>query len=137
VVVIAEALENQDRRNQHETYNLVLNTKYMVVYVRKNRDITCRKEDGGEWVSIGGTAAAMYLPPHYDHHRVVGTLWRAVQAASIIGDLNCWGGTKKRRLEEFIHEDKLGDIGMIQHTHEQGRHKCRIDRVLTKAGGRP
>ena len=56
---------------------------------------------------------------------------------TIIGDLNYCGGSKKRRLGEFIEEQNLDDIGRIEHTHEWGAHRCRIDRVLTKEKGRP
>jgi len=56
---------------------------------------------------------------------------------TILDDFNCYGGTKKRALGEVIAEFELDDIGTTQHTHEWGKHKCRIDRVLTKGGGRP
>jgi len=55
---------------------------------------------------------------------------------TIIGDLNCCRGSKNRRLEEFIEEHTMDDIGTIEHTHEWGQHKCRIDRVITKGTGR-
>jgi len=43
-------------------YNLVLNTAYMAVYVRKDRDISCKKRGIGEWVLIEEKLAAVYLP---------------------------------------------------------------------------
>ena len=39
VVVIAEALVEQDKRPNHGTYNLAWNSKYMSIYIRKDRDI--------------------------------------------------------------------------------------------------
>jgi len=54
-----------------------------------------------------------------------------------MGDFNCCGGTKQRVLQDLIEGGDWEDIGTTQHTHEWGSHKCRIDRVLTRAGGRP
>ena len=56
---------------------------------------------------------------------------------TILGDFNCCGGSKKRSLEEVMTEFDLDDIGTTQHTHEWGQHKCRINRVFTRDGGRP
>jgi len=36
VVVIAEAVRDTARRNQHPTYNLVMSTAYMAIYFRKD-----------------------------------------------------------------------------------------------------
>lgn len=58
-------------------------------------------------------------------------------AHTIIGDLNACGGSKKRRLEEFIETEQLDDIGREDHTHVWGSHRCRIDRVLTRRTGKP
>ena len=41
---------------------------------------------------------------------------------------------QKRKVDEFITEHELADIGTTQHTHEWGRQNCRIHRVLTWAG---
>jgi len=39
------------------------------------------------------------------------------EANTIMGDLNCCEGSKKRRLEEFIEAKELGGIGTTQHTY--------------------
>jgi len=48
MVVIAEAVADRERRNQHGAYELKVNTKYMGVYMRKDREIKCRKRGKGE-----------------------------------------------------------------------------------------
>jgi len=88
VVVIAEALDDQERRNTHATYNLTLNTKYLAVYVRKDRKVKCRKSGNGEWVTIGDTLGAAYLPPHLNQHQLREALTQLMQKDTIIGDLN-------------------------------------------------
>lgn len=55
--------------------------------------------------------AAAYLPPHLNHHQVRRSLMGMVRAGTIIGDLNCCGGSKKKRLEEFVEKYELDDIG--------------------------
>jgi len=137
VVVIAEAVEDREKRNQHGTYDLKVNTKYLEVYTRKDREITCKKKGGGEWVEIGGNVRAGYFPPHWDYNRVNRTLRSMLGVVdTVLGDFNCCGGSKKKSLEEVIADFELDDIGTTQHTHEWGKHKCRIDRVLTRNGGR-
>ena len=133
MVVIAEALVQQDRWPNHGTYNLVRNSKYMSGYVRKDRDIRVKSKDEGEWVLIGGNIAVVYLPLHKNPHEV-GRILRGIsrEAETIIGDLNCCGRSKKRVLEAWIEEEELQDIAREEHTHEWGRHMCRIDRVLPK-----
>ena len=59
------------------------------------------------------------------------------RAHTIIGDLNACGGSKKRRLEEFIEMEQVDDIGREEHTHKWGNHRCRIDRVLASGRGKP
>jgi len=136
VVVIAEALADQERRNQHGTYDLKLNTKYLGIYTRKDREITCRKRGAGEWALIGGNIGGAYLPPHLDQHKCRKCIENMMtKADTIMGDFNCCGGTKRRVLEEIIETQQWDDIGTTHHTHEQGKHKCRIDRVLTRVGG--
>jgi len=138
VVVIAEAVANRERRNQHGAYELRVNTKYMGVYTRKDREIKCRKRGRGEWVEIGGNTGAGYFPPHWNQHEVSRELRGMLgEVDTIMGDFNCCGGTKRRALEEVIAEFELDDIGTTQHTHEWGKPKCRIDRVLKRGGGRP
>jgi len=137
VVVIAEAVEDQERRNVHATYVLTLNTRYLVVYVRKNKQVKCKKKGNGEWVAIGDTLGAAYLPPHMNQHQLREVMSQLMQKDTIIGDLNCCGGTKKKTLEALIEERGWEDIGTTEHTHEWGNHKCRIDRVLTRGGARP
>jgi len=138
VVVIVEGVKDQKRRNSHAVYDLVVNLDYLAVYVRKDREFRSKKRGKGEWVLIGVSIAAIYLPPRLDHDRVVRALSGMVgYADTIIGDRNHCGGTKKRRLEEFIQEQALDDVSTTQHTHEWGQYKCRIDRVLTRGGGRP
>jgi len=106
VVVIAEALADQERQNQHGTYDLKLNMPFLALYTRKDRDIECRKKAGGEWVSIGGNVGADYLPPHWDQHRVRATLQGMMREMdTIIGDFNCFSGTKKRVLQELIETE--------------------------------
>ena len=41
VVVIAGAVADRERRNQHGAYHLKVNTKYLGVYTRKDREIKC------------------------------------------------------------------------------------------------
>jgi len=43
VVVIAEALAAQERRNQYGKYDLKVNIEYLGIYTRKDREITCSK----------------------------------------------------------------------------------------------
>ena len=137
VVVIAEAVADQNRRNSYGTYDLVLNTQYLAVYVRKDRTITCKRRGKGEWVMIANTLAAGYLPPHFDQHKVRLVVTQMMEGDTIIGDLNCCRGTKKRVLEELIESREWDNIRTTQHTYEWGNHNCRIDRVLTRGGGRP
>jgi len=97
VVVKAEAVQDMERRNQHGAYDLRINTKYLGVYTRKDRDIKCRKRGGGKWVEIGGNVEAGYHPPQWDHHRVATTMRGMMnEMDTVIGDLNCCGGSKKR-----------------------------------------
>ena len=138
MVVIAAAVADREKRNQHGTYDLKVNTEHMGVYTRKNREIKCRKRGGGEWVELGGNVGAGYFPPHWDQPRVSRVLRGMLgQVDTIMGDFNCCGGSKKKSLEEVVAEFDLDDIGTTQHTHEWGQHKERIDRVLTKARARP
>ena len=51
---------------------MVLNTQYLAVYVRKDRDIEIRTRGGGEWALVGRKIAVAYLPPHIDHNRLEG-----------------------------------------------------------------
>jgi len=64
VMVIAEAVADQAKRNQHGTYDLVINTAYLAVYVRKDRRISCRKRGKWEWVVIGWVLEVGYIPQH-------------------------------------------------------------------------
>jgi len=138
MVVIAEAVVYTERRNQHGAYDLTVNTKYLGVYTRKDKDIKCRKRGGGEWVEIGGNVGTGYLPPQWDQHRVGNTMRGMMnEMDTVLGDFNCCGGSQKRTLEELVRNLDFEDIGTTQHTHEWGQHKCKIDRVLTKSGGRP
>lgn len=50
VVVIAEVLEDQNKRPAHGTYYLVWNSKYISVYPRKDRLIQIKAQGSGEWV---------------------------------------------------------------------------------------
>jgi len=113
VVVIAEAVADTEKRNQHGAYNLRMNTKYIGVYTRNDMEIKCRKRGGWEWVEIGGNVGAGYFPPHWDHHKMGSTLRGMVNKMdTVIGDFNCCGGSKKRTLENLITELELDDIGM-------------------------
>jgi len=136
VVVVAEEVQDVERRNQHGAYDLRVNTKYLGVYTRKDCEIKCRKRGRGEWVEIGGNVGAGYFPPQWDHHKVSNTMRGIMNEMDVvIGDFNCCGGSKKKALEGIITELEFDDIGTTQHTHKWGRHKCRIDRVLAKSGG--
>ena len=137
VVVIAEALGATERRPQHGTYNLATNSKYISVYVRKDRHVGLEIKDRGVFVLIEGQIAAAFLPPQLNHHEVRTMPGRMASGDTIIGDLTCCAGSKSRRLEEFIETEGWEDIGREKHTHEWGNHKCRIDRVLTRGAGRP
>jgi len=54
------------------------------------------------------------------------------------GDLNCHGKGKDKMLQEWIEEEEMMDIGTAEYTHRYGtRHRCIIDRILTKGGARP
>ena len=136
VVVFAEALEEAERRPQHGTYNLVANSKYLSLYTRKGRYIRVELKDRGAYALIGGQVAAAYLPPQLNNYDVRTMLNKMARGHTIMGDLNCCGGSKRRVLEEFIELGEWADIGKEEHTHQWGNHKCRIDRVLTKGGGR-
>jgi hypothetical protein len=59
------------------------------------------------------------------------------EMATVVGDFNCCGGTKKRVLGEIIETEDWDDVGTTKHTHEWGKHRCRIDRVLTREGEKP
>ena len=110
----------------------------MSIYVRKNRYIKVKGMDKGEWVLIGENTVVAYLPPHFNHHEVKRVLERMDrEAETIMGDLNCCGGSKKRTLEGWIQAREYQDIGKEEHTHDWGLHRCRIDRVLTKGQGKP
>jgi len=63
VVVTAEAVEDQGRRNQHPAYRLVNNTKYMAVYIKKGNRITTTIH--GDHIVIGSTLVAACPPPLY------------------------------------------------------------------------
>ena len=80
---------------------------------------------------------AVYLPPQPSHRQVGARPNGIGRASTIIGDINYCGGSKKRALEEWIEAEELEDIGREEHTHVWGRHKCRIDRVLTTRGESP
>ena len=55
-------------------------------------------------------------------------------AHTIMGNLNTYGGSKKKRLQEYIETQQLDDIGREEHTHVWGNHRCR---VLTNGTGKP
>ena len=114
VVVKAEALEDQQRRPIYGTYDLVWNSKYISVYIRKDREI---KVVGRDWALIGGN-----IPSSTEG---------SLQAMAIAD-----GGSKKRVLGEWIEAEEMRDIGQEEHTHVWGRNKCRICRVLTRGAGR-
>jgi len=80
---------------------------------------------------------APYLPPHLDQRRVAMKPAEMVGAGVIIGDLNYCSSSKKRRLKAFIREPDIEVIGTTQHIHKWGEHRCRIDRVLTRARAGP
>ena len=72
-----------------------------------------------------------------NHHELAKALGEMARADTIIGALSACGGSKKKRLNEFIEDQQLGDIGREEHTHEWANHRCRIDRVLTRGRGKP
>lgn len=112
VVVVAEAVQDMEKRNQHGAYDLRVNTKYLGVYTRKDREIKCRKRGRGEWVEIGGNVGAGYFPPQWDHHKIVNTMRGMMNEMDmVIGDFNCCGGSKKKALEGIITELDFDDIG--------------------------
>jgi len=72
------------------------------------------KKKGRREVDLGGRVlAAAYLPPHMNQHELVRALEQMTEAGTIMGDLNCCGGTKQRRLEELI-EAKESGIAEVQ-----------------------
>jgi len=120
VVVIAEVVESSKRRNQHGAYNVVTNMAYLAVYIRKDRQISCKKRGGEKWVLIGDSLAAAYLPPQTDGYALTRAPGQMVGAEMIIGDLNASEGTKSRKPDEFMEEHELGDIETTQHTRGEG-----------------
>ena len=85
VVVIAEALEDQDRRPQYPMYNLTWQSQYLAVYIRKARDLRVAGRDNGAWALIGKRIAAAYLQSQLNQVRALGRM------DTVIGDLNCYG----------------------------------------------
>jgi len=57
-------------------------------------------------------------------------------ANTIIGDLNCGRG-KRQKLEEWMEEEEMQDIGTAEYTHRWGAHRCTIDRVITRSNAGP
>jgi len=98
-VVIAEAVADEEKRNQHGVYDLMVNTKYLRVYTRKDKDIKCRKRGGGEWVEIGGNIKAGYFAP-YEYQHKMGNVMRGMMSEmeTVMGHFNCCRGSKKRTL---------------------------------------
>ena len=58
-------------------------------------------------------------------------------ADTIIGDLNAHGRGKGGALKEWMEAEDMMDIGTEPFTHVWGRHKCILDRLLTRGGGQP
>lgn len=134
IVVIEEALKDQEKR---PTHNLTWNSKYISVYTRRDRHIRVERMGKGTWALIGGSVVAAYLPPQLNHHDLARALGGMAIADTIRGDLNACGGSKKRRLEEYIEKEQLDNIGREAHTHVWGNHRCRIGRVLIRGRGTP
>lgn len=86
IVVIAEALEDQQRRPTHPTYDRTRNSKYMSVYLRKDKDIKVVRKDAGEWAMIGGNTAVAYLRRHKNFVQVEQALPRMASAETVMGD---------------------------------------------------
>lgn len=84
-----------------------------------------------------GNEGAAYPPLHFNKHVLRTTLRQMmVEMDTVIGDFNCWSETRKMVLKELIEEEDWEDIETMQHTHEWGNHRCRIDRVPTYEGRR-
>ena len=66
VVVIAEALEDQQRRPGHGLYDLVWNSKYISI-TQERTGIRVVGKGGGQWALIGGNKAAAWLKPQLNH----------------------------------------------------------------------
>ena len=62
VAIIAEALNKQERRPSHPTYDFTWNSKYMSVYIRKDQQIRVEGRGNGAWALIGKGVVAAYLP---------------------------------------------------------------------------
>ena len=103
VVVTAEALSDQEKGPNHGTYDL---TKYLAIYTRKDRHIKVEGRGGGGWAVIGGGITAVNLPPQLNHHELARALGSMTMAHTIIGYLDACGGSKKRRLEQFIDTER-------------------------------
>jgi len=136
VVVTAEPWGGEGKRKQQAGYEVVYDSKYLVVYKLRGREIEVKGH--GDWVMIGGEVAAAYLKPEFNQHTVRGRLAAMERdgAHTILGDLNC-SGRKRAKLEQWIEQEEMQDIGTAEYTHKQGAHKCIIDRVLTRTTAKP
>jgi len=121
VEAVAEAIADQEKRKTHGTYDLKLNTKYLAVNTRKDRDISCKKRGRGEWVLIGGDVGAAYLPPHFNQYQVERIMEGMMREwDTLMGDLNWCSGSKRRVLTKMIERMNWDDMGTTQQTHKQG-----------------
>jgi len=138
IVITAEPWGENKRRKQQPGYEVAYESKDIVVYRLQGSHIRVRGE--GSWALIGEEVAAAYLRPRLNRTTVKSRLHEMIRkgATTVIGDPNCHGNGKDRMLSEWIEEEEMMDIGTAEYTHRYGlTHKCIIDRVLTKGGGRP
>ena len=86
VLLIAEALEDREKRPTHGMYDLTWDSKYLAVYTRKDRHIKVEGRGGGKWALIGGRIAAAYLPPQMQRHELARALGAMARAHTTIAE---------------------------------------------------
>ena len=85
---------------------------------------------------MGQEIAMAYIKPEYNCTTVKARLqvMEREGANTFMGDLNCHGGNKGRKLAKWIEQEELMDVGTAEYTHRWGKHRCTID---TRGVARP
>ena len=136
IVGVAEPWGGEGRRKQQAGYEIAYDSKYLTIYRLQGRDIEVRGV--GDWAMAGGEIALAYLKPEFNWRTVI-TRLRTMErqgANTVIGDLNC-NRNKRQKLEEWMEEEEMQDIGTAEYTHKWGAHRCVIDRAITRSNARP
>jgi len=136
VVAVAEPWGKEGRRKQQAGYEVGYDSKYLTVYKLRGRELEIKGR--GDYAQIGQEVAVAYLKPDFNWHTVQTKLETMEREGvhTIMGDLNC-SGRKRRKLEEWMEQEEMQDIGTAEYTHRQGAHRCTIDRVITRTSARP